>query len=132
MVEILKRQQQLSELKKSSKEIMEGELKRAVFRCSDGHKYYKAKSDVGKTKLYLRCYKHCEGCRARIHTEYADRDEKNLRVIYKNGVHTHPACSDVNRNKVIRKSESTKETCNTLKTEHRNVPSRLKYVVYIY
>ena len=122
----------LSELKKSSKEIMEGELKRFVFRCSDGHKYYKVKRDVGKTKLYLRCYKHWEGCRVRIHTDYADRDEKNLRVIYKNGVHSHPTCSDDNRNEDRRKSESTKEPCNTLKTEHRNVSSRLKYVVYIY
>ena len=111
---------------------MEGELKWSIFRCSDGYKYYKVKRDAGKTKLYLRCYKHREGCRVNIHTEYADKDEKNLRVIYKNGVHIHPACSDVNRNKVIRKSESTKETCNKLKTEHRNVSSLPKYVVYIY
>ena len=98
----------LTELKKPNKEIMEGELKRSVFRCSDGHKYYKVKRDVGKTKLYLRCYKHWEGCRVRIHTDYADRDEKNLRVIYKNGVHSHPTCSDVNRKKLEEKANLRK------------------------
>ena len=92
---------------------MEGELKGSIFRCSDGYKYYKVKWDAGKTKLYLRCYKHQEGCRVNIHTEYADRDEKNLRVIYRRGVHSHPACPGVNRKELRRrrrKSESTKET----------------------
>ena len=112
---------------------MDGELKRVVFRCSDNHKYHKIKGDAAKTKLYLRCYKYCEGCPVRIHTEYADGDAKNLRMIYSRGVHTHPPpCSDVIRNKVASKTKSTKETCNTKKTEHRKVPSRLKYVVYIY
>ena len=113
---------------------MEGELKGSIFRCSDGYKYYKVKWDAGKTKLYLRCYKHQEGCRVNIHTEYADRDEKNLRVIYRRGVHSHSASPGVNRNELRRrrKSVSTKETCNTLKTEHRNVSSLPKYVVYIY
>ena len=67
---------------------MEGELKGSIFRCSDGYKYYKVKWDAGKTKLYLRCYKHQEGCRVNIHTEYADKDEKNLRVIYRKGFTT--------------------------------------------
>ena len=108
---------------------MEGELKKVTFRCSDNHKYYKVKRDAAKTKLYLRCYKYCQGCPARIRTDYADGDAKNLRVIYSMGVHNHPPCSDDNRNEDRRK---TKSTCKTLKTEYRNVPSRLKYVVYIY
>ena len=111
---------------------MDGELKKITFRCSDGHKYYKVKRDAAKTKLYLRCYKFCQGCPVRIHTEHADGDAKNLRVIFSKGVHNHPPCSDVNRNEDRRKTKSTKETCNTKKTEHQKVPSRLKYVVYIY
>ena len=125
-----RQQQQLSDLKKSSKDIMEGELKKTTFTSSDGYKYYRVKGDAKKTKLYLRCSKFYQGCRVRIRTEYSEGDAKNLRVIYSTGVHNHPPRSDDNNRNVGRRK--TECTCKTLKTEHRNVSSGLKYVVYIY
>ena len=110
---------------------MVGELKGSIFKCSDGYKYYKVKRDVGKTKLYLRCYKHRKGCRVNIHTEYADKNEKNLRVIYRNGVHNHPAPLGVSKNE-LRRSNSTKESSNTLNSDQQNVLPPPKYVVYVY
>ena len=68
---------------------MDGRLNGKTFRCSDGHKYSKVKSDLCKTKLYLQCYKHRQGCRAIIHTNYTDEIEKYLRVIHRNGTHNH-------------------------------------------
>ena len=69
---------------------MDCRLNGKTFRCSDGHTYSKAKSDMCKTKLYYQCYKHRKGCRVMIHTNYTDKDEDRLHVIYRNESHNHP------------------------------------------
>ena len=70
-------------------ESVDGRLNGKTFRCSDGHKYNKVKSDVSKTMLYLQCYKHRQACQANILTNYTDEIEKYLRVIHRNGTNNH-------------------------------------------
>ena len=69
---------------------MEGELNRSTLRCNDGHRYYKVNSNKSKTKLYFRCYNRRSGCRAMVHTKYADKGEDRLQIIYSSESHNHP------------------------------------------
>ena len=62
---------------------MRGSLFGSTFESLDGHKYYKIKSDALRTKLYFRCKMYCKECKAILHTEYVDRNDDNLKVIYK-------------------------------------------------
>ena len=61
---------------------MEGQLNGNILRCNDGHRYNKVKSNKRKTKLYFQCNEHRNGCYAAAHTNYTDRDEDRLQVIY--------------------------------------------------
>ena len=64
---------------------MRGKLNGTTFETLDGHKYYKRKSDGLQTKLYFRCRKYSKGCRVILHTEYIDRDDEDLKVVFKSG-----------------------------------------------
>ena len=109
---------------------MEGQLKGLIFRCNDGHKYNKHSSNGGKTKLYYQCAKYRRGkCRVSIQTEYTDKDEKNLRVIHRNGFHSHPGPLGVSKSVTRRRSNPTKESNNTLNSVQQNVLPPPKYDV---
>ena len=69
---------------------MEGQMNGNIFRCNDGHKYYRIKSDTNRTKWYLECYKYRTGCRVVVHTNYTDKTVDRLRVLHQNGTHNHP------------------------------------------
>ena len=68
---------------------MRGSLNGNTFETPDGQKYYKQKSDALKTKLYFRCRMYAKGCRVVLHTHYTDRDNNDLKVIFKSGDHNH-------------------------------------------
>ena len=51
--------------------------------------YSKQKSDALQMKLYFQCKMYCKGCSAILHTEYVDRDNDQLKVIYKAGKHNY-------------------------------------------
>ena len=69
---------------------MEGQLNGNIFGCNDGHKYYRLKLDMSRTKWYLECYKYRTGCRVVVHTNYTDKTVDRLRVLHQNGTHNHP------------------------------------------
>ena len=68
---------------------MRGTLDGNTFETPDGQKYYKQKADANETKLYFRCKNYAKGCKAVLHTKYTDRDDKDLKVIFKSGQHNH-------------------------------------------
>ena len=68
---------------------MRGKLNESIFETLDWHKYYKQKSDALQTKLYFRCRMYTKGCRVILLTEYVDRDDNDLKVIFKSGKHNH-------------------------------------------
>ena len=68
---------------------MRGKLNGNTFETLDGHKYYKQKSDASQTKLYFPCRMYTKGCRVILHTNYTDRDDDDLKVIFKTGKHNH-------------------------------------------
>ena len=69
---------------------MEGQLNGNIFICNDGHKYYRLKSDMSRTKGYLECYKYRTEYRVVIYTKYTDKAVDRLRVLHQNGTHNHP------------------------------------------
>ena len=68
---------------------MRGILNGSTFETPDGEKYYKLKSDAKETKLYFRCRMYTKGCKVILHTNYTDRDDNDLKVIFKTGEHNH-------------------------------------------
>ena len=68
---------------------MRGKLNGSTFETPDGYKYYKLKSDALQIKLYFRCRMYTKGCRVILHTNYTDRDDDDLKVIFKAGKHNH-------------------------------------------
>ena len=68
---------------------MRGRLNGGTLETLDGYNCYKLKPDALETKLYFRCKMYSKGCRVILHTEYVDRDDDDLKVIFKSGKHNH-------------------------------------------
>ena len=68
---------------------MRGILNGSTFETPDGERYYKLKADAKETKLYFRCKNYTKGCKVILHTNYTDRDDNDLKVIFKTGEHNH-------------------------------------------
>ena len=68
---------------------MDGQLNGNIFRCSDGHKYYKLKSDMSWTKWYLERNKYGAECRVVIHTNYTNKAVDHLRVLHQISAQNH-------------------------------------------
>ena len=68
---------------------MRGILNGSTFETPDGERYYKLKADAKETKLYFRCKNYTKGCKVILHTNYTDRDNNDLKVIFKTGDHNH-------------------------------------------
>ena len=70
---------------------MTGRLIGNILNTTDGHKFYRQKSNALKSKLYFRCTQYRSGCTAIVHTGYSSNSTtpRNIKIIHRAGSHNH-------------------------------------------